>query len=237
MPAGALRSPRRARGRTHRASAPRTPPLPRRPPCARASPAARRCRPASCGGASNRHVVDADGGKAHADGHALAVLAAGAHARIVRGVGADGGDVFERLWADADEHRALHGFGDLALLDQVRLADLEDEVAVGDVDLPAAELPAVDAAIDLADDLLGRLVSGREIRVGHARQRRVAEALAAPRAGAALPGELRVQVIVEIALEHAVLDQHFPLARVAFVVDVDGAAPSRDGAVVDHGDE
>src|SRR4051812_2009022 len=146
MPAGALRSPRRARGRTHRASARRTPPLPRRRPCARASPAARTCRPASCGGASNRHVVDADSGKADPYGHALAVLAAGAHTRVMRGVGADGGDVLERLGSYADEHRALHGFGDLALLDQVRLADLKDEVAVGDVDLPAAELPAVDAA-------------------------------------------------------------------------------------------
>src|SRR5438067_1328891 len=94
-----------------------------------------------------------------------------------------------------------------------------------------------DASRVLSDDLLRRLVAGREIRVRHARHRRVAETLPSSRPGTALSGELRVQVIVEVPLEHAVLDQHLALAGIAFVVDVDGAAAAGNSAVVDDGDE
>ena len=155
----------------------------------------------------------------------------------MRGVGADGADVLQRLGPDADQHRALDGLGDLSPFDQVRLADLEDEVSVRDVHLATAELAAVQPALDSTDDLLGRLIARREIGVGHARQRRVPEALPPAGAGAALARELGVQVIVEVALEHSVLDQDLPLAGVAFVVDVDRPAASRDGAVVDHRDQ
>src|SRR5438132_893250 len=182
-------------------------------------------------------VVDAHRRQSHADGHRLPVLAAGAEAGIVRGVGADGADVFQRLGSDADQHRALDGLGDLSPFDQIRLADLEDEVSVRDVHLAAAELATIQSPLDSRDDLLGRLIARREIGIGHARQRRVPEALPPAGAGAALAGELGVQVIIEVTLEHPVLDQDLALAGVALVVDVDRPAASRDGAVVDHRDE
>src|SRR5205814_2181926 len=43
--------------------------------------------------------------------------------------------------------------------------------------------------------------------------------------------------IVEVALQHALLDQHLPLGRVALVVDVERAAAAGHRAVVDHRDE
>src|SRR5204863_8317386 len=84
------------------------------------------------------------------------------------------------------------------------------------------------------DDLLRGLIAGREIGVGHARQRRMAEALPAARSGRSLPGEAGIEMIVEIALENAFLDQHLALAGISFVVDVDRSAAARDGSVVDH---
>ena len=59
----------------------------------------------------------------------------------------DRADVLERLRPHADERRALHRPADLAVLNQVRLAHLEDEVAVGDVHLAAAEVRAVQALL------------------------------------------------------------------------------------------
>src|SRR5205085_3522693 len=107
----------------------------------------------------------------------------------------------------------------------------------GDVDLPAAELAAVEAPGNLADDLFGRLIAGCEVGVGHARQRRVPEALAAARTGRSLPRQLGVEVIVEVALENSLFDQDLALAGIPLVVHVDGAASAGHGAVVDHGDQ
>jgi hypothetical protein len=44
----------------------------------------------------------------------------------------------------------------------------------------------------------------------------------------------RVQAILHVAAEDAILDQHRALRRMAFVVDVERAAPPIDRAVVDH---
>src|SRR5438874_3754639 len=63
------------------------------------------------------------------------------------------------------------------------------------------------------------------------------EALAPARAGAALAGELRVEVIVQVAAQNSLFDQDLALAQVALVVDVDRAAAAGDGAVVDDGDQ
>ena len=48
--------------------------------------------------------------------------------------------------------------------------------------------------------------------------------------------EARVERVLQVAAQDAVLDQHIALAHVALVVDVERAAPRRDGAVVEHGD-
>jgi len=43
------------------------------------------------------------------------------------------------------------------------------------------------------------------------------------------------QSILQIPAEHAVLDQHVALRRVALVIDVKRTAPVVDGSVIDHG--
>ena len=48
-------------------------------------------------------------------------------------------DPGQRRGAVADQGRALHRRGDLAVLDQIGLGALEDELAVGDVHLAAAD--------------------------------------------------------------------------------------------------
>ena len=131
---------------------PRTPRAARRP-SAMVDDAARPARPSS--GAGHAAVPptvsagDPQGGLADADGHALAVLAAGAgtaHGEVV----AHGVDVGEHLGPVADEVAVAQRVGDLAVLDEVRLGHAEHEVAGGRVDLAAAELRHVHAVRRLA---------------------------------------------------------------------------------------
>ena len=109
-------------------------------------------------GSADGHAVELDGGHADTDGDGLAVLAAGADAFVEGEVVADHGDEFEGFGAVADEGRALDRRGDAAILDEVGLGGGEDELAVGDVDLAAAEVDGVEAALDAADDVFGRVV-------------------------------------------------------------------------------
>src|SRR6185503_16949991 len=106
----------------------------------------------------------------------------------------------------------------LAALDQVALRDAEDEVAGGRLHLTAAEGDRVEPALELADQLLGRGVPWREMRVGHARDREVAERLAPAvpgRPGAVLA---RGQQVVEVRREPALVDDGRAARRRALVV-------------------
>src|SRR4051794_35624058 len=94
--------------------------------------------PRSSGGrASDREGADADVWLADAGGHALSRLAA--EARRDREVVRDAVYRGERLDPVADQGRAAHRRGHLAVLDQVRLRHAEHEVARRRLDLPAAE--------------------------------------------------------------------------------------------------
>src|SRR5262249_37797548 len=90
-------------------------------------------------GPADGDAVDAQGGLADPDRHALAVLAAGADAGIKRKIGADHAHTGERVGAVANQHRALDRGTDLAVLDPVGLGALEHEFSRRDVDLPAAK--------------------------------------------------------------------------------------------------
>jgi hypothetical protein len=81
----------------------------------------------------------------------------------------------------------LTGLVILAVLDQIGLGALEDELAVGDVHLAAAEIGAVEAALHRGDHLLARGVAGQHAGVGHARHRHVGVGLAPAVAGGAMP--------------------------------------------------
>ena len=92
-------------------------------------------------------------------GHLLAVLAA--EAALHREVVADRVDPGQHVDAVADQRRAAHRRGHLAVLDQVALRDPEHEVAGRGLDLPAGERDRVQAALDVGDDVLaGRVSSG-----------------------------------------------------------------------------
>src|SRR5437763_8190703 len=106
--------------------------------------------------ATHREPVDAQRGLANADRHALAILAAGADARVEREVVADHRYARERIGPVADERGALHRIGELALLDFPGFRRREHELAVGDVDLAAAEIHRIEPFVDRGDDL-GRM--------------------------------------------------------------------------------
>src|SRR5262249_31543556 len=99
-------------------------------------------------GAADGQVVDAHRRQADAHRHGLTIFPARAEAGVGLRVVADARHVLERFGPHADQRDSLERAAELALLDLVGLGDLEDEVSVGDVDLPAAEVRAVDAAVD-----------------------------------------------------------------------------------------
>ena len=112
-------------------------------------------------------------------------------------------------------------------LDPVRLARREHELAARDVDLAAAEGHRVEAAVDRAHDVVGIVLAREHEGVGHARHRQVRVALAAAVAGRRHAHQPRVQPVLQVAAQDAVLDQHGALRGRALVVDVERAAPAR----------
>src|SRR5207248_8885210 len=90
------------------------------------------------GRAADCQAVDAQRRLADAHRHALALLAAGPHARIELHVVADHRHARERVRPVAHDGGALHGVQDLAVFDPERLAGGEHELAGRDVNLTTA---------------------------------------------------------------------------------------------------
>ena len=80
------------------------------------------------------------------------------------------------------------------------------------------------------------LVAIQHVGVCHARNRQVGEGFAPAVAGRCDAHQARIERVLQVALQDAVLDQHRAPRRIAFVVDRQRAAPVDDGAVVDDGD-
>ena len=120
--------------------------------------------------------------------------------RVELQVVADHRHARQHLGTVADQHRALHGHGLLAVLDEVGLARGEHELAARDVDLAAAEVRRVDAFVDRRDDLFGIVLAGQHVRVRHARHRRVRERLAPAVARRFHVHEARVHLVEHVAL-------------------------------------
>src|SRR6185437_15137257 len=114
-------------------------------------------------------------------GHALALFAASADALIELQIIANHGYVLERLRSVADQRGVAHRRGDFAVFDQVSLRGREDELAVGDVDLPATEVHGVQTALDAAQNILRIVFAGQHVGVGHAWHRDCLIALAPTR--------------------------------------------------------
>src|SRR5262249_36569208 len=119
----------------------------------------------------------------YAHRHALPVFPAGADTLIELQIVANHRDAGEHVWPVADQGSATHRRGHLSILDQIGLARGEDELAIRDIYLAAAEVHGVKAALHAANDVLGLLIAGQHVGVCHARHRDVLVTLAASVAG------------------------------------------------------
>src|SRR3954468_15390679 len=70
-------------------------------------------------------------------------------------------------------------------------------------------------------------------RIRHARHRHVREGLATTIAGWLYAHETRIQLVLQIADEHAVLNEGRTLGRRGFVIDIQRATATRQRAVID----
>ncbi len=153
-----------------------------------------------------------------------------------RHVVADHRHLRQCIGAVADQRCALDRARDLAVFDHVGLGHAEHELAVGDVDLTAAEIGCVNAFADRAHDFIRIFVAGEHVGVGHARHRQMRKRLTAAVPGRCNVHQPRVQRILDVAAQNSVFDHHGALCRVAFIVDAQRSAAVRNRAVVDDGD-
>src|SRR5512146_2871482 len=149
-------------------------------------------------GAADGEAVDLEGRDADADGDGLAVFAAGAYAFVEFEIVADHAYARQNVGAVADQGRILHRRRNLAVLDEVRFGGREDEFAVGNVDLAAAEVHGVEAALHRAQDVLGRIFAAEHVGVRHARHGNVLVAFASAVAGVAHVHETRGVLVGQV---------------------------------------
>src|SRR5690606_6239847 len=109
--------------------------------------------------------------------------------------------------------------------------------AAGDIDLTAAQVGAIDALFHRADEFFRVAFARQPVGVGHARHRQVRVGLARTVAGAGNARQARIELVLHVAPEDAVLDQGGALGRRAFVIHAQRAAAAGQGAVVDDGAE
>src|SRR5262245_59479684 len=100
------------------------------------------------------NAVHAQSGLADAPRNPLPILAAVSNTGIEFHVTADHAHAMQIVGPIADEHFAFDGGAELAILDAVGLRHLEDVLARGDVNLPAAEAHGVNPIFDRGDDLV-----------------------------------------------------------------------------------
>src|SRR5262249_2896669 len=149
--------------------------------------------------ATNRDLAHQHRRLARGDRHALALLAAHASPRFE--VVPYCIDHTQHFGAVADELRSANRARDLALLDAVGLGDAEAKVAGRGVDLSAAELDAVDAVFDAANDVVGFRLAGEQERIRHAWQRQMAIRFAATVPTRHTPFFARAQHVVHVVGE------------------------------------
>src|SRR6185436_1807883 len=95
--------------------------------------------------AADSEAIDSKRWLTYADRHALAFLAAGAHASVQRHVIADHADASECIGTIANDGRAFNRIGDLTVFDHVSLGGREHELSADDIDLAATEVHCVQA--------------------------------------------------------------------------------------------
>src|SRR5262249_9498997 len=155
------------------------------------------------GAPSDGHAIDLDRRNAHTHGHALPFLAARADAFVELEVVAHHADVLQRLGPVADQGGVAHRAPEPAVLDHVPLRCGEDEIAAGDIPLPAAEIAAVHALRHRADDLFGVAFAGEHEGVGHTRHRNVCVALAPSTTGRFGLEQRTRKLVLQVPAQHA----------------------------------
>src|SRR6185295_15189264 len=183
--------------------------------------------------APDREAINPQSRLADADRDALTFLSASADARIEAHVVADHGHMGQRIRPVANEGRTLDWVGDLAVLDHIGFGCGEHKLAAYDIDLAPAEVRRVQAIFYLADDL-GRILGAVEhVGVGHARHRHMRIRLAPAVAGGRHAHEPRIQCVLDVTPQNAILDEHAALRWIAFVIDVERSATLGKRAVID----
>ena len=167
----------------------------------------------------------------HRQGRLPSLAATAAHL-VPAEVPGDVVDPIERLEQVAGEHHVLHELGQLPVPDHAAVGGREGEVF--EQRLATEGAAGVYAEFHVADQILEAAAPVRDVGVGHADDRRVAE-----RNGARVPrGPLahggRRLARVQPAHEDAFLDQRGVLRGGAFVVEGERAAQAGGGAIVAH---
>src|SRR3954464_5929272 len=108
-------------------------------------------------GSADRESVDFQRGDSDADRNALSVFAAGANAFVELQIASYHADSSKHVRAVADQRGVLQRRCDLAVLDHVALGGGEDELAVRDIDLPAAEIDGVHTTFHGTNDVFWRI--------------------------------------------------------------------------------
>src|SRR5215831_5755631 len=163
--------------------------------------------------AADRQAVHPQCRLTDADRYGLPVLAASADPVVETKIVADHRDLGQRVWAVADQGRALDRGADFTVLDQIGLRGGKHELARGDVDLPAAEIDRVQTLLHRGDDLLGILSPGQHVGVRHPRHWRMGKTLAPAVSGRSGAEQPRVHAVLHVAFEDPVLDQHRVIRR------------------------
>jgi len=125
------------------------------------------------------------------------------HQQIV----AQPGDAAHDLRSIADQAGAAHRRGQPAILDQEGLLDLEVEIALGDVDRPAADHRDIEALGNHGDDVLRPILPGCQAGDAHARMRHMAVILAPAIAAGGDSEDARREPVIEIADQPPLLIQ------------------------------
>ena len=89
--------------------------------------------------------------------------------------------------------------------------------------------------LDRANDVLGIVLAGEHVGVGHARHGDVLVTFPASIAGIRDAHQFRGKLVTQIALQNPVLNENSLLRIVALVIHIEGTAAPGHGAVIHHG--
>src|SRR5208337_1630299 len=135
------------------------------------------------GRATDGKAIDFDGRNADAHRHGLPVLTASADAFVELQIVAHHGDPRQDIGTVADQRSAFDRRRDVPVFNHVRFGSSKYKLAVGDIDLAAAEVHGVDAALHRADDVFRIVLPRQHISIPHAWHGNVLVALAPSVAG------------------------------------------------------